>query len=91
MDKEQERKRIEEALDQFTSLMREKLMKKLEQGYRGWDSSDVGFFRNMLIAHIHDEKTGKDQDVDIANLAMFLHFAKRRVEGGNDGGGSVQQ
>jgi hypothetical protein len=88
MDKDKERQNLIKALDEFGLVMREKLLKKLDQGYRGWDSSDVGFFRNMLVAHIHDEKTGKDQAVDIANLAMFLYFAKRRIGGDNDTGGS---
>ena len=63
----------------FGEEMRQKLRKKLEQGYKYWnDASDdhvVEDLRDKLIDHVERYKKGDPKQlVDIANLAAMLWF-----------------
>lgn len=69
--------RLSRLVSEFADEMREKLWKKLAQGYRGWeDDSDshlVELLREKLRVHV-DRYLARDpkQLVDIANLAAML-------------------
>ena len=62
--------------DKFARGMKQKLIDKYEEGYRGWD--DPKYKEGMeesLKEHVGRLINGdRYQAVDIANLAMFLAF-----------------
>ncbi len=64
----EERKELEEAFDCFTKNMWIEIMKKLGQGYLGWDNPDMQqYMKEQISNHL-----AKDDWVAVANLAMFL-------------------
>ena len=68
--------KIHSAVMRFRRAMEEKLLEKMWQGYYGWDdpaSNDV--IRRKLADHAARLCAGDDkQAVDVANLAMMLHY-----------------
>ena len=65
------------AVDEFACQMKSRLLRKLQEGYAGWDDpskvSNADLFAAMQADLIVDP-TGKA--VDIANRAMMLWFRK---------------
>jgi len=53
-----------------TSIM-DKLHKKLNEGYYGWDTMSVDHLRDNLIAQL-EKGTTPDDYIDIINYAMFI-------------------
>ena len=58
------------AVSKFASMMQQKLAKKREEGYAGWNDKDQcteEFLHQLLCNHI-----AKGDPVDVANVAMML-------------------
>ena len=74
-DIENEIKKLRIAVDLFSDAMKDKLEKKVNKGFRGWDDP---LFKTQIISGLRkhilkDLKSGKTrQMVDVANLAMML-------------------
>jgi len=69
--------RLSRLVSYFADAMREKLWKKLNQGYSGWnDDTDPGLHEMLLeklFEHVDKVKAGdRKQLVDIANLCAML-------------------
>ena len=62
--------RICNTLDKFYFIMKSKLIRCAEKGYRGWDNKDN---IEMILKKLTNNLSKKDY-VDVANLAMMLHF-----------------
>jgi hypothetical protein len=57
-------------VDEFAAAMKDRLMVKVWQGWRGWDDPQ---FEDQLCARLAHEAAKDDPDhVDVANLAAFL-------------------
>lgn len=69
-----EQQRLENAVDEFAAKMKDKLLKKKRQGWRGWrDPAYREIIENKLRDHTVRLLSGDTaQAVDVANLAMFL-------------------
>ena len=59
-----------EAVDKLARAMKNKLAKKREQGYRGWETCKHGDLVQLLINHVD-----KGDPIDVANFCAFL-FAR---------------
>ena len=59
-----------EAVDKLAKAMKDKLAKKREQGYRGWETCKHGDLVQLLINHVD-----KGDPIDVANFCAFL-FAR---------------
>ena len=59
-----------EAVDKLAQAMKNKLAKKREQGYHGWETCKHGDLVQLLINHVD-----KGDPVDVANFCAFL-FAR---------------
>ena len=59
-----------EAVDKLAQAMKDKLAKKREQGYRGWETCKHGDLVQLLINHVD-----KGDPIDVANFCAFL-FAR---------------
>lgn len=64
----------------FASRMLDRLIKKAEQGYRGWDDPSYREeIEKKLGTHAAALLAGDSAEaVDVANLAMFLYAMDRR-------------
>lgn len=60
------------AVDRFARAMRIKLAQKRDFGYCGWETCDPN-----VIAEKMAENLIKGDMVDVANLAMMLHFRNK--------------
>lgn len=70
---EQEIKRLNEVVDNFAEAMKTKLAQKARKGWTGWDDeSSTDKIYTTMLAHAAGIPLAKDQEVDIANLAMML-------------------
>jgi len=74
-----ERQEIQALVNDFSSRMRAKLLKKLGRGWSGWKDDD---FRQKLeedlLLHLRAALQGDaTQWVDIANYAAFLDYQSR--------------
>lgn len=69
----QEISRLNAAVDYFACAMKAKLAEKVQQGWTGWDqpASSIKLW-NALLARGAAIPLARDQEVDIANLAMML-------------------
>lgn len=67
-----------EAVDKLAQAMKNKLAKKREQGYHGWETCKHGDLVQLLINHVD-----KGDPIDVANFCAFL-FARgeRLTQGG---------
>ncbi len=74
-----ENAKLDDGVDAIAKAMKEKLQKKLEDGYSGWDSSDwdLDDIRRQLIEHAE-----KDDYVDVANFAMFAYHKMKSNKAG---------
>lgn len=71
------------ALSKFTEAMWDKLEKKHKEGFRGWDSMPEEDLNKMLVDRaLKQFDRGGGEEVDLANIAMFLWF---RAIGGKEG------
>jgi hypothetical protein len=68
--------RLTKAVDDFAELMKIKLIKKAEKGYRGWDSN---WCYGTILGKMHNNRIDEDW-VDVANLAMMLHRHKKEPQ-----------
>lgn len=59
-----------EAVDKLAEAMKNKLAKKREQGYHGWETCKHGDLVQLLINHVD-----KGDPIDVANFCAFL-FAR---------------
>lgn len=59
-----------EAVDKLAQAMKDKLAKKREQGYYGWETCKHGDLVQLLINHVD-----KGDPIDVANFCAFL-FAR---------------
>lgn len=59
-----------EAVDKLSQAMKNKLAKKREQGYHGWETCKHGDLVQLLINHVD-----KGDPIDVANFCAFL-FAR---------------
>ena len=59
-----------EAVDKLAQAMKNKLAKKREQGYHGWETCKHGDLVQLLINHVD-----KGDPIDVANFCAFL-FAR---------------
>jgi len=62
--------RICTTLDRFYFKMKSKLIRCAEKGYVGWEDKDN---IEMILKKLTNNLSKKDY-VDVANLAMMLHF-----------------
>lgn len=70
---EQEIVRLNEAVDAFAVAMKNKLAQKAREGWSGWDSAEsVEKIYTTMLAHAAGVPLAREQEVDIANLAMML-------------------
>jgi len=82
MNKDKEIKSLSKLVDLFAQAMKEKLIEKVEEDYYGWeDENDVPewYLKEGLLEHVKKGPIG--QEVDIANLAMFLWNRKNEQQG----------
>lgn len=70
-----ESSKIEKAIDLFTNEMKKKMIKRLDDEYKGWDSR--GLMPDFeLMCRMYDKilKTPIEDSIDIANYAMMLWY-----------------
>jgi hypothetical protein len=71
--KEAELRELDQCVDEFATEMKRKLKRKHRKGFRGWDNvNHIGYIRDALAIHVEAQLNGKEEEVDIANLAMML-------------------
>lgn len=72
-DLAEEIKRLNVAVDAFAVEMKAKLVKKAEDGWRGWDSSTFRLrLVHSLIDHANRVEFDPTQAIDIGAIAMML-------------------
>lgn len=72
--KKKEKSKIDSKVFSFSQEMKEKMFKKVEEGFYGWDSSvNISVLKRKLKHHI---KKGYDKKnlIDIANFCMMIYF-----------------
>lgn len=70
---EQEIRRLDAVVDKFTVVMKARLAEKAREGWSGWDDpASKDKIYTAMLAQGAGVKYAKDQEVDIANLAMML-------------------
>lgn len=71
-------KKIQNHIRLFGIYMQEKLIKKLKEGYYGWDRNDPEMqkrLKGLLIQHVTRLiERNEPQEIDIANIASFLWY-----------------
>ena len=66
-----------EAVDKLAEAMKDKLAKKREQGYHGWETCKHGDLVQLLINHVD-----KGDPIDVANFCAFLFARGESLTGG---------
>ena len=66
-----------EAVDKLAQAMKDKLAKKREQGYHGWETCKHGDLVQLLINHVD-----KGDPIDVANFCAFLFARGESLTGG---------
>lgn len=77
-----EQEKLEALVDEFAAEMKKKLLKKIDDGFNGWEAKDWDRYCLEKIfqkAHqLHDFRIRKvgdiNQAVDLANFAMFFRY-----------------
>jgi hypothetical protein len=73
-----EERRLMEAVDKFGRKMKNRLLIKYAEGYRGWD--DVESEEDLLVIQERFRKSvEKGNYIDVANLAMMLDLRKENT------------
>ena len=67
-----------EAVDKLARAMKNKLAKKREQGYHGWETCKHGDLVQLLINHVD-----KGDPIDVANFCAFLFARGESLTGGD--------
>lgn len=68
-----EMERLQGLVDAFAAEMKLKLLKKVNEGRAGWgDPANAEEIYNSLLAHAAGVPLARDQEIDVANFAMFL-------------------
>ena len=71
---------LEDAVDQFAEAMKRKLVRKMHEGYHGWDNlTNLQVIKGWLLGHaaqVYCELPS--QAVDVANLAMMVWYHEIR-------------
>ena len=67
-----------EAVDKLAQAMKNKLAKKREQGYKGWETCKHGDLVQLLINHVD-----KGDPIDVANFCAFLFARGESLTGGD--------
>lgn len=64
---------INRAVDRFAAAMREKMIAKAREGFRGWnDPQNKAMLRAGLEEHLHKDRVTSKQMPDIGNYSMML-------------------
>lgn len=81
MDSEtqQEIDRLFQVADNFNAEMKARLREQAIKGYRGWDNPD--HYREICEMMRKHASVSSGQEVDAANLAMFLWFLRKQGTG----------
>ena len=75
----EDRRKLIETVDAFATEMKAKLLNKHNDGFTGWDINtfiDSHRCERMLMEHMRRLCHGQRQEIDIANLAMFIWARK---------------
>lgn len=65
--------RLMECVDAFAEQMKVKLRKKRAQGFSGWDDeNELQYITDIMMQHAEELAEGKNEAVDLANLAMMI-------------------
>ena len=76
----EELERLSTSIAKFSVLMRDKLFDKAVDGHYGWDRKcNEQYIKDSLAEHVK-----KGDYVDVANIAMMLHFLA--LKGDKNGG-----
>ena len=78
-----EEKRLSDAVDWFAEQMKEKLIRKSTNGWRGWREESYIKRKNLRQIESHAQRIlehGDPQEVDLANLCMFRAFFRHTRE-----------
>lgn len=63
-----EQNKVIECMGNFSAEMLKKILKKMKEGYCGWDNENhAAYMQNQLTLHAK-----KCDYIDVANIAMFL-------------------
>ena len=67
-------------VDRFSIAMKHKLLEKHHAGYRGWDDPTEKIYICDKLSQSTKDLVNGDQSkaVNVANLAMFLHFMMQK-------------
>ncbi len=82
-----EQEQLCRAVDWFAGLMKDKLITQERRGYEGWRQKRFikakrGGCKGKLLTHVQRLMDGEPQEVDVANLCMFLAYGRHiRGEG----------
>ena len=77
-DEKREKAKLQEATGKFVGLMYNKLHKKVEQNWCGWDwEIKLPVLKRKLKAHV---KKGYDNEnlIDIANFCMMIYLLQAK-------------
>ena len=73
---QEEINRLDQAVDDFASEMKARLREQAMNGYRGWD--DPENYQRIVEMMVKHAAVAEGEEVDAANLAMFLWSLRRR-------------
>ncbi|MEA3421671.1 MAG: hypothetical protein U9Q97_08365 [Acidobacteriota bacterium] len=79
-----EQEKIEKAVDEFATAMKEKLFEKANEGFTGWDTMYIRQLKTMLGEHVIAQLVYGDEEIDIANYCMFLRYRKMENKAENE-------
>lgn len=89
---DREAAKIVAAVDGFGSEMKATLIKKLDQGWRGWDDpQNASEIQNIMLTHGMQSPLGRGAEVNVANFAMFLWYQRNHKNVSTQGAGSGDQ
>ena len=72
-----EEQKLNDAVDAFSNVMKERLFQKCREGFKGWDDPELvpDFeLECRMLDKVHEEYVRNK--VDIANFAMMLWYRK---------------
>ena len=69
--------RLNVTVDEFARCMKAKLEVKVKEGRSGWDNpANAEAIYNALLAHAAGVPLAREQEIDVANFAMFLYWMR---------------
>lgn len=71
MDPKVEFRKLDALTKEVYTAITKKLLKKLNEGYTGWDTASVDHLRDALIEHL-GKATNPEDYLDIINYAIFI-------------------